>query len=318
MPYRGIVPDREATARIDHDRAPQARAKAADDHRRVLAFTDTRPEEERWELMRGSVGLEPLSNRLPPMIVSNIVAYLIAHKTRTRVRMASHAGGRHGVPVSPRSLPQPDVFVKDRSCRLAARRPTMHSSCSRSLEEQYQGRSGLAASRLCQRAELPALCDRLSQGAEVVAYDRASNWHERTVAGLDEPGVAGARPGNSCRRYLSLDPAGAERHAMTKPKWDIRYEAARGEGRGLGALRSHARENRDGQRHALSTEGTARRCSRFCSKTSADAPFARRPRLWRAAVAAQAANPARCPIRKGALATPLLAGGGFRRMRSAG
>ena len=47
-----------------------------------LAFTDTRPEEERWELIEGVPVLNPSPIDYHQMIVSNIVAYLIAHKRR--------------------------------------------------------------------------------------------------------------------------------------------------------------------------------------------------------------------------------------------
>src|SRR5207244_10709828 len=78
-----------------------------------LAFADTRPEEERWELIEGVPVLNPSPIDYHQMIVSNIVAYLIAHKRRTRDEWLLMLGYGTRDPVSPRSLPQPDVFVKE-------------------------------------------------------------------------------------------------------------------------------------------------------------------------------------------------------------
>ena len=65
-------------------------------------FVQTRPDEERWELIEGVPVLNPSPIDYHQMIVSNIVAYLIAHKRRTRAAWLPMLGVGTRVPVSPR------------------------------------------------------------------------------------------------------------------------------------------------------------------------------------------------------------------------
>jgi Uma2 family endonuclease len=90
------------------------------------------------------------------------------------------------VPVSPRSLPQPDVFVKEGA---ATGRPVTDDalvlfevlSRSNTKTDQAWRRRVYASVPNCQHYVTVSL-----KAAEVVAYDRASKWHERSVAGLHE------------------------------------------------------------------------------------------------------------------------------------
>jgi Uma2 family endonuclease len=50
-----------------------------------LAFTDTRPDEERWELIEGVAILNPSPVDHHQVVVANIVTDLMAHKQRTGV-----------------------------------------------------------------------------------------------------------------------------------------------------------------------------------------------------------------------------------------
>src|SRR3954471_3177602 len=78
-----------------------------------LAFTDTRPDEERWELIEG----EPILNPSPiddhQMVVANIVAFLIRMKVEGGAPWFPLIGTGTRVPASANSLPQPDVMVKE-------------------------------------------------------------------------------------------------------------------------------------------------------------------------------------------------------------
>ncbi len=78
-----------------------------------LAFTDSRPDEERWELIEGVAVLNPSPVEHHQLIVANIVTFLMTHKQRTGVAWLPMLGVGTRVPVSPHSLPQPDVFVKE-------------------------------------------------------------------------------------------------------------------------------------------------------------------------------------------------------------
>jgi Uma2 family endonuclease len=67
-----------------------ARPKLAPDQQMTieefLAFADTRPEEERWELIEGVAVMNPAPIGHHQMVVSNILAYLIGYKRQTGAR----------------------------------------------------------------------------------------------------------------------------------------------------------------------------------------------------------------------------------------
>jgi hypothetical protein len=149
-----------------------------------LAFTDTRPDEERWELIEGEPVMSPSPVDDHQMVASNIVAYLIAHKRRTGVYPMLGIGTR--VPISPRSLPQPDVFVKET--------PTTGSPVtddalvlfevlprSNTKKDRDWRRKGYASVANCQHNMTVSL-----KAVEVVAYDRASAWQKRSVTSPDD------------------------------------------------------------------------------------------------------------------------------------
>lgn len=77
-----------------------------------LAFTETRPQEERWELIEGVAVLNPSPVEFHQVIAANICYVLMAHKRATDAPWLPMLGVGTRVPASPRSLPQPDVFVK--------------------------------------------------------------------------------------------------------------------------------------------------------------------------------------------------------------
>ena len=86
-----------------------------------LAFTETRPQEERWELIEGVAVMNPSPVEHHQVVVTNIATYLMAHKQRTGASWLPLLGVGTRVPVSPHSLPQPDLFVKEGAatgCRL--------------------------------------------------------------------------------------------------------------------------------------------------------------------------------------------------------
>jgi Uma2 family endonuclease len=151
-----------------------------------LAFTDTRPEEERWELIEGVPVLNPAPIDYHQMIVSNIVAHLIAHKRRTRAAWLPMLGVGTRVPVSPRSLPQPDVFVKEGA---ATGRPVTDDalvlfevlSRSNTKIDQAWRRRVYASVPNCQHYVTVSV-----RAVEVVAYDRSNNWRRRSLTSLEQ------------------------------------------------------------------------------------------------------------------------------------
>jgi len=149
-----------------------------------LAFTDTRPEGERWELIEGVAVLDPSPVDHHQVVVANIVTYLMAHKQRTGVSWLPMPGVGTRVPISPNSLPQPDVFVKEG--------PTTGSpitddalvlfevlSRSNTKADQSWRRKVYASVPNCQHYVTVSL-----KTVEVDAYDRDTGWKRRTLANL--------------------------------------------------------------------------------------------------------------------------------------
>lgn len=74
-----------------------------------FAFTDTRPDNEKWELIDG----EPISNASPSTLHQTILwnlAFLLGTLQRQRPQSWESSAGI-GVRVSDTSLPQPDAFI---------------------------------------------------------------------------------------------------------------------------------------------------------------------------------------------------------------
>jgi Uma2 family endonuclease len=178
-----------------------------------LAFTDTRPEEERWELIEGVAVLNPSPIDHHQMVVSNIVAYLIAQKRQTGATWYAMLGVGTRVPVSPRSLPQPDVFVKEGAPTGLATTDdalVLFEVLSRSNTriDQAWRRRVYASVPNCQHYVTVSL-----KAVEVVAYDRSTDWRERELTRLDQalelPALDAAIPLADIYRWTPLGGEGA-------------------------------------------------------------------------------------------------------------
>jgi Uma2 family endonuclease len=154
-----------------------------------LAFSDTRPEEERWELIEGVAIMNAAPIEHHQVVVSNIVAYLMSHKRRTGVGWLPMVGVGTRVPASPHSLPQPDVFVKEGA---ATDLPVTEDalvlfevlSRSNTKGDQAWRRRVYASVPNCQHYVTVSL-----KGVEVVAYMTKPKWDIRNQArawGKDE------------------------------------------------------------------------------------------------------------------------------------
>jgi Uma2 family endonuclease len=179
-----------------------------------LAFTDTRPEEERWELIEGVAIMNPAPIEHHQMIVSNIVAYLIAHKQRSGTGWLPMLGVGTRVPVSPRSLPQPDVFVKEGAATDSSATDdalVLFEVLSRSNTkiDQAWRRRVYASVPNCQHYVTVSL-----KSVEVVAYDCSGGWQQRTIAGLGEaldlPALGLAIPVADMYRWTPLGEGGGQ------------------------------------------------------------------------------------------------------------
>jgi Uma2 family endonuclease len=149
-----------------------------------LAFTDTRPDEERWELIEGVPVMNPSPIDDHQTVVANIVTALMVHKRQTGASWLPMPGIGTRVPVSPRSLPQPDVLVKQAA---NTRSPVTDDAL---VLFEVLSRSNTKADRAWRRkvyASVPNCQHYVTvslKTVDVVAYDRNTGWERRTLTGL--------------------------------------------------------------------------------------------------------------------------------------
>ena len=150
-----------------------------------LAFTDTRPQEERWELIEGVPFMNPSPVRMHQLIAVNISAFLLNEKERLGAAWLPMLGVGTEVPISPKSLPQPDVYVQaggeaDMS-RVTADALVIFEVMSRSNTKADQAwrRRVYASVPNCRHYVTVAL-----ESAEVTVYDHDTQWKARTIKGL--------------------------------------------------------------------------------------------------------------------------------------
>lgn len=178
-----------------------------------LAFTDTRPDGERWELIEGVAIMNPSPVDYHQVVVANIVTFLMVHKKQSNARWLAMPGVGTRVPVSPNSLPQPDVFVKEAA--LTGTPVTDDAlvlfevlSRSNTKADQAWRRKVYASVPNCQHYVTVSL-----KSAEVDAYDRDTGWKKRSVAGLTSsialPALGLSIPLADIYRWTPLGPAEA-------------------------------------------------------------------------------------------------------------
>jgi len=175
-----------------------------------LAFTDTRPDEERWELIEGIAVRSPPPTEIHQAVVGNVAAYLMSHKNRGGVSWLPLLGVGTRVPVSPRSLPLADVFVKEGA--LTGSPVTDDAlvlfevlSRNNTKADQAWRRKVYASVPNCRHYVTVSL-----KTVEVDAYDRDSGWKKRTVAdladALDLPALGVSIPLADIYRWTPLGP----------------------------------------------------------------------------------------------------------------
>jgi Uma2 family endonuclease len=150
-----------------------------------LAFTDTRPDEERWELIEGVPVLNASPVDYHQVVAMNIGTFLMNEKRRLDAPWLPLLGIGTRVPLSPNSLPQPDVFVKEGP--LTGRPETDDAlvlfeilSRSNNKTDQIWKRRVYASIPNCQHYVTVSLMQ-----LEVVAYDRVTGWQPRKLFALD-------------------------------------------------------------------------------------------------------------------------------------
>jgi Uma2 family endonuclease len=148
-----------------------------------LAFTDSRPDDERWELIGGEPVLNASPACLHQYIVRNLLLALARFETENRPAWCVIPG--IGVKVSDVALPVPDLLVRPRDdlagsvCddAVAAFEVLSPSTADRDLRWKRRAYTGL-----------PTLSHYVvvaQDRVEVVAYDRDRGFGERRLEALD-------------------------------------------------------------------------------------------------------------------------------------
>jgi Uma2 family endonuclease len=163
-----------------------------------LAFTETRPDGERWELIEGVPVLSPSPVDFYQIVVVNISTFLMNHKRNTGAAWMPLLGIGTRVPASANSLPQPDVFVmagEPIGSPVTDDALVIFEVLSKSNTKAYQlwRRRVYASVPNCQHYVTVSL-----KSLDVVAYDRSTNWAARALrddtASLALPAIAVEMP----------------------------------------------------------------------------------------------------------------------------
>lgn len=189
-----------------------ARAKLAPEQQMTieefLAFTDTRPDEERWELIEGAPVLNPSPIDYHQIVVTNVVAFLVRMKVETNATWLPLIGTGTRVPASANSLPQPDAMVKEHA-------PTGSPVSDDALALfEVLSRSNTRADQAWRRrvyASVPNCRHYVTislKGVEVDGYDRDNAWGRRTLTNLTDalalPALALSMPLADIYRWTPL------------------------------------------------------------------------------------------------------------------
>ena len=174
-----------------------------------LAFTASRPDEERWELIEGVPVLNPSPVQTHQLVAANIVGWLLAEKRRKRAAWLPLLGVGTRVPASPRSLPQPDVYVQ--SNPVAGDTPVTDDalvlfevlSRSNTKADQAWRRRVYASVPNCQHYVTVSL-----KAVDVTSFDRSTGWQPRRLKTLEEsldlPALGVAMPLADVYRWTEL------------------------------------------------------------------------------------------------------------------
>ena len=150
-----------------------------------LGYTRARPDGERWELIEGVAIMSPSPTDWHQIISGNIVSFLLVRKAATHAPWQPLIGIGTRVPVSPKSLPQPDAMVMEGPATGSSTTDDALLlfevlSRSNSRADQAWRKRVYASVPNCQHYVVVA-----TKAAEAVRYDRARGWLGVTSKGLD-------------------------------------------------------------------------------------------------------------------------------------
>ena len=163
-----------------------------------LVFTQQRPDEERWELIEGVPVMSPSPTDYHQIVVANLIGALMVHKLQSAAPWLVLPGTGTRVPASERSLPQPDVLVKQQP-------PTGSPVTDEALVIiEVLSRCNTAADQAWRRQVYPSVpnCQHYvtvsMKSVEIVVHDRSRRWKARSLKllskGLDLPALGLAIP----------------------------------------------------------------------------------------------------------------------------
>ena len=173
-----------------------------------LAFTDTRPQEELWELIEGVPVLNPSPVQIHQLVTVNISSFLMQEKERTGAPWIPLLGVGTHVPASPNSLPRPDVYVQEGAARDT---PVTDDAI---VIFEVLSKSNRKADRLWREtvyASIPNCQHYVTvaiKSKAVSAFDRSTKWKERRLKSLDEhlelPALGVSMPLRAIYRWTPL------------------------------------------------------------------------------------------------------------------
>ena len=150
-----------------------------------LAYMDTRPDGERWELIEGAAVMNAAPTQWHQRVTLNIASALDTAKLSTNATWTAILGVGTHVPISPNSLPQPDLSVHEGPLVGAA--VTSDAivifevlSKSNTRADQAWRKRVYASVPNCQHYVTVAM-----KSAEIWRYDRADGWAGTMITGLD-------------------------------------------------------------------------------------------------------------------------------------
>jgi Uma2 family endonuclease len=150
-----------------------------------LALYDTKPKGEKWELIEGVPVMHASPTDWHQVIVGNLLISLASAKAAQGATWMPLIGIGTRVPASPRSLPQPDLFVKERP--MTGTSITDDAlilfevlSESNSRADQAWRKRVYASVPNCQHYVTVSM-----KTASTSRHDRATGWKAVTVNGLE-------------------------------------------------------------------------------------------------------------------------------------
>ena len=174
-----------------------------------LAFTESRPDGEKWELIEGVPVLSPAPTQWHQRIVLNIGAALDAARMASGASWIAVPGVGTIVPVSSKSLPHPDLYVQvgaPRDSYVTEDAIVIFEVLSRSNTRKDRAWRKRVYSSVpnCQHYVTVA-----TKRAEVIRHDRSGTWEEIAVTGLLEtlelPAIGAAIPLCDIYRFTPIE-----------------------------------------------------------------------------------------------------------------